>query len=585
MILTNPWGLLTLLAIPAILGLHFFRSQRRVRMVGGLHLWRFAKTRLPIGGRFQRLTKSLSLLFQLLAALILALLAAGLDFPREASLRHYSVILDDTLSMQAGSVGRAREMLTAWAPTKARFTLIGAGLRPRMIAGPYATRDEMTVALAGWVPEAPACSLDEAVSLASKFSAATEKLLIVTDRPGAAGIYADSAVIAGVGLAQPNAGIEFADRQRVTLEKDRVTVRVRLWDGAAGEVQMRAFIGEQTIFDQVLACEPGRAQSVAFDTGSLDSTIRLELDADALTPDNEAWLAPVAIKTVVVGLDGLEGRDEYFRRAAEAVPYTSVVNRPHGANLVFTTRSGALPSPAPAHVCALPDPFLTVEAGLTQGRLIWLDRRDPIVENLTLEGALWAYDADSEPLPGEIALAASGDFPLLAAVDSAGGRRRYRMNLLIDRTNLFTHTAWPAMMQRMVEACREALPGPVRSNFRLGETVRLNLVAGPIEGGYKLMCDGAEADAFETPPEALAEPAAGQWTLEGGGKTLAHFCVNRFVPEESDLRSCAALALDAGALDSGAVRHAEMNRPLYYGLLLLLIVLVALSWVCQDISR
>ena len=101
MVFTNPLGLLALLSLPVIVALHFFRDRRRVVRIGGLHLWDFARTSLPTGRRFDRLLRSLSLWCQLLAALLMSLIIAGLDLPDKSRIRHHTVILDDSVSMQA----------------------------------------------------------------------------------------------------------------------------------------------------------------------------------------------------------------------------------------------------------------------------------------------------------------------------------------------------------------------------------------------------------------------------------------------------------------------------------------------------
>src|SRR4051794_33398036 len=138
MIFLNPWGLLALLSIPAIVALHFFRDRRRVRRIGGLHLWEFARVKLPAGRRLDRLIRSLPLLFQLLAALVLSLLIAGMDWPTRLQARHFTVIADDSISMQArahntSSAERAVSAATGWAHDSDRFTLVAAGARPHLM--------------------------------------------------------------------------------------------------------------------------------------------------------------------------------------------------------------------------------------------------------------------------------------------------------------------------------------------------------------------------------------------------------------------------------------------------------------------
>ena len=77
MIFTAPLGLLALLAVPAIVGIHLFRRRFPRRPVAGLFLWQSVQRMPETGGRVARLPITASLILECLAALMLALLLAG----------------------------------------------------------------------------------------------------------------------------------------------------------------------------------------------------------------------------------------------------------------------------------------------------------------------------------------------------------------------------------------------------------------------------------------------------------------------------------------------------------------------------
>jgi hypothetical protein len=90
----SPLGLLALLAIPAIVGLHYFRRRFRPQVVSAVFLW-VDDDRTPLSGRKrERLRNSWSLWSELAAALLLALMLAGPRGCEGRSGTHLVVIID-----------------------------------------------------------------------------------------------------------------------------------------------------------------------------------------------------------------------------------------------------------------------------------------------------------------------------------------------------------------------------------------------------------------------------------------------------------------------------------------------------------
>ena len=102
----NPWGLLGLLAVPAILILHLYYRRFPPLLIGGLHLWGVQTQVREAGRRRERLPITASLLLELLAAAVLSLVLAQPRWAESRRVEHVIVVLDNSASMQARPPGR-----------------------------------------------------------------------------------------------------------------------------------------------------------------------------------------------------------------------------------------------------------------------------------------------------------------------------------------------------------------------------------------------------------------------------------------------------------------------------------------------
>ena len=589
MILTNPLGLLALVSIPVILALHFFRERKRVKRIGGLHLWDFAAIRLPAGRRLDRLVKNLSLLFQILAALFLSLLIAGLDLPEKEQARHFTIILDDSVSMQAKSgestAVRAAKVLGDWAKHKDRFTLITAGLRPEIQAGPFGEREDLIRALSQWRPQSPSCGIEQAINLASKFITGSEKILFVTDDPSQAASYKEILEVYSLGQPAPNQAITFADRTRVSSGRDKIYVTVRAFAPEKEKPTLLARIKERVLFKRELAASVDAPVNLTFETDATEESIELSLPDDALFADNSVTLAPVAIKPVLFYIEGLKQARESFTKAAEVIPYTKITNQAEAAHLVFTTRQDYIPTGKNVRVYILPELPVKGETGLAQGRDIVLFHDTPLTEGLSLEGVLWPYLKRDAPEGGSL-ISHQGN---ALFIQESGGEQcgRYFLNLLWDRTNIFRHTSWPVLMLSIFEDCREAIPGLSRANFKVGERIRLRLEEAEKEStSYGLFREGKVFTKYDQVPEILQDlPAGGYEIRTNDGEPLADFRVNLFAPSESDLGKLKSKKANLESLAPTITERTRRNMLLFYMLLICVIIFMVLSWIFQDTYR
>lgn len=595
----HPWGLLALLAIPVILGLHFFRQQKRSREIGGLHLWDFARIATPAGRRFERLIGTLPLLFQLLAAVLLALLLGGLDWPINQSARHYSVILDDSVSMQARvgdstSAGRAVKALEGWARDGDRFTVVAASGRPSVIAGPAAQRHEVVRALQDWSPAAPVANLDEAMNIATKFGSEDSRLLLLTDHPDGAQHLAASASVWGVGRSGVNNAIVFADRFRATKESDKVIVKVDGYGGLKRPVTLTAYRGEEVLSTQQIEVESSQTVSLEFELPDTKSPIRLSLSPeDDLAADDNAILVPVEIKPVRVYMAENLPQRAAFEKAVLSVRETLLAPTPADADLAFVTPEDA------AEVAAVRRVYLVPAARETTGGLRLAAGRDlvtaggsDLTRNLGMAGVVWAFDRET-PANAPLALRSEISYtsvPLLFADRATSTSARYRMDIIMDGSNITRHTAWPVLLMNIVEECRDALPGLERTNLRAGEELRLNLEPdAAAEQTFTLWREGDPTAARtwqQALPTAIDDLVPGTYTIRQGttieAPSLAVFRVNLFSQSESNLIPLTDAKPDLKTLDMNDLEQTQRNYLLFYLLVLGLIACVVLAWIYQD---
>lgn len=590
-VLNNPWGLLALLSIPLIVALHFFRNPPSDLRIGGLHLWEEASTRQPTGRRWRRLERSWTLLGQLFVALLLSLLIAGLDLPREVERRHFVVLLDDSVSMQAGreetSADRARRVIRDWAQAEDRFTAIAAGDRARVIAGPFADRMELHQALETWTPESAGADLLQAVELAVNFSTEAGKLLFVSDQIPPEGTLTETIEVAAVGRADPNVGITLGDRVRRDASTDWIQFVVHAFSDEPQRLTVRAQSLSQALFQQDLTLQPGESQRLSFETRSVDEPIEIILDEDVLAPDNRIVLEPVSLKVVRVAQVGLTGDPGPLFKAVGAIPHAQFVADPGEADLVFSFDSSYQPTANNRQCVYLPAAALDEQQLKTvKGNEVIVARDHRVVENLSLDGVLWTYQAQAVPDFVDQEILVHRGMILLGQelTESPSEPVRIWFNLVWDRTNLFKQPAWPMLVQAFVESTRILIPGPSRTNLRVGEPVYLNLA--PVnQSAWILEQNGQAIDRFDIAPTVLTDLSRGRYRIRGeDGSVVAAFAVNLFAPSESDLTGASSRQADFSVLVGDEWSRRELNPVVFYTLLIIIISLVAALWYSQQTS-
>ncbi|MDF1797633.1 MAG: BatA and WFA domain-containing protein [Planctomycetota bacterium] len=581
---SSPLGLLALAGVPLVLVLHLFQRRFRRREVGALFLWGMTDTHSPSGRTRQRLVRSKSFWFEILAALALGLALGG---PRAACTQtsgHLVVVLDSSASMGAisrdGTVDADARALVEdrigdLGPS-GRVTIVGSGPRPSLVAGPAVTRAEARSSLASWRPGHGRHDLGPAVALAREFAGAGA-VLVLTDHfePEA---WPEEVELVSLGRPVGNLALVDASRLHVGLSDgtatERASVAIANLSGTARLARLSIVTAdgpELELHRESLQLQPGARERVTFDLPPGSPAIEVRLDDDELAADNRAYLAPAADRSLALfsplepelrrslGLTtkaaGAEspapppGTTASIDRWLSLTPNSYAASSAETADLVIagatlgSARTWTLAIEAPGDArTELLGPFLK-------------DLRDPALRGMTLEGIVWSFSLGYKP-PGTRLISVS-ETPLLTRTED-GEQRTWHLSLDPKRSTLQRSPDWPILLANLAEERRAALPGPTRTNLRTGETLRYGaeapgsyLLEGPgdfareLAGGQTLLVEMPDAPGLYTlsrmpaapPGAASAEPPADPQPLPEP-QVLVQLGVNLVDAAESDLSGC-----------------------------------------------
>jgi len=499
----NPWGLLALAAIPALVAIHFLQEQsRRVRASTLFLLERAAP--LPAGGiRLEKFRNSLPFWMQVLAAAALAWLLADPRWIANESRQTVAVVLDSSASMQATrqpTLDLLARRLKSWDAVAARtdWHLLETGPgRPPLYAG--RSLSELLAAAEGWRPVLGTHDVTESLAVAATLvPPGAGAVILVTDRP--------SEVPGGVGLlsagsAFDNVGFSGGDVERAG---DTATWRALVTNHGAAP-QERALVARSVVAGsepvplgppQVIRLAPGQSRTLQGPWPAGTERLVLALAGDRFGFDDALPLVRPVPRTVKVAVT-IGGRTgELLGRMVQAADGVEIVADPAAADLVIgrfdpgaTTDGiqvavGDLPAAEPASQADSGTAGAASAAGDTKPSQpaafdpAWVAAEDAALTRDLGWGGLLSGPA------GNLGLTAA-DEPLLwkggrplAFVRTAGlpgGRTAQWLVLNFDVAGS-TAARTPAvvvLVQRFIDRIRTRIPRPWADNFETGQAIGL----------------------------------------------------------------------------------------------------------------
>ncbi len=430
----SPLGLLGLLVVPVLVALSLWRRRRREVVTSSLLLWRqVAEARRPMPAAQRRRRTDPLLVLRIAVALALTGALSGLALVRtETQGRRFVLVLDRSASMGAlrpdGST-RFRAGKDAWLKLSRGM---GPGDELRTVRVPRFIRQRRTadtaafttgiVLLDDWttdVPVEPNQFLAVVRDEAGRWPDA--HIIAVTDQE-AQDLPSNASVIATGGPADNRGIVAFAARRRRD-GRHEVLVRVANAGEKAANVRIRLLADDRSLGDHTLLVS-ARGQAHTIFEADLTAVRVLHATlagSDALAADDRAWLARRVgpIRVALVGDPSIP-----LRRALAAVGDVEVVQFaeppdagvPQGCTLAVyyhavprTLTGGTIAVVAPGAAVGQ----LQVAQEKEQAKLTSVERRDPLMKAVELDGVkLGAVRKVAAPAGFE-ALARAGEVPLI----------------------------------------------------------------------------------------------------------------------------------------------------------------------------
>ena len=444
------WGLLVL---PMIVLLYMLRTRRQDLPVSSLLLWQRARRDLAAHRPVRRFERSLLLLLQLLAAvlLVLALARPQLRLPGAAEAGTV-IVVDSSASMQArdvtpsrfaAAVERAHAVIDA-AP--GAVMVIDAAVSPRL-AAPFTDAASAHRTLAALRPTDGSSRVDQAVTLAlGQRSPGGLRVEVFTDRAGA--------VLPGVtyhvvGRSAANVGIVAVAVEPVQ-GASMLVVQVHNAGPRPERVPVLVTQGTRRLAARTVTAGAGAVTSVALPVAA-SGVVRVTLGLDdVLTVDNAAHAIAGTRPTRVV----VAGPpDRVLTEALAAIPVRVAPAQRitpdalAAADVVILNRTPPAELP-PGNYLLLgttaPNLPLEVSGQIRAPQVLRWSGRHPVMRYVTLEDVTIGEALRLVPKGGEVL--AEGASPLVWAYEGDGVRAIVSA-FTLDQSDLPLHVAFPIFLQ------------------------------------------------------------------------------------------------------------------------------------------
>lgn len=473
-----PWGLISLASLGGVLFLHFYVFRGKRIEVSALFLWGSGQSLRTEGQKRRRPPITWPLILELLAALLLSLLVAGLGYSRVAERQHLAVVLDSSASMNAaeGQVSfreRANEKLLEIyriLGKEGRISLIRSGGGVELIGGRPLAQNEAEALLRDWEPSDPPHSFRPAIELARSLVKEKDKVVLLTD--GAGGAAAGSrANVVTLGIGQPieNTGWVAAH----WIGKSKLFALVKHFGKGKPKKTVTLAGGGRKLGTVTADFARRDALPLVFNIPEDVSSVSIELPADGLANDNvlritrpQRLVLPAKLDVKHPVLDG------YLRKALVATGKVELLD-PAWLALSFARLDESQPAAPAGHfeVRFHIGPKDKARPFVGPYFINHLAAAAGLIRGVDLHGVIWAADPAFKPADADAEVLVSvGDVPLV--VMTGGGavaEQRLIVNIVPGRSSLFRAPAWPVLVSNIVDYVHERSPGLKRFSFRLGE--------------------------------------------------------------------------------------------------------------------
>lgn len=580
--LTNPFALLALASIPALVMIYRLRRQVQRRMVvSSLMFWESEKNPQDGGRQVQRFRTNKFFFLELLIFLLLCLAALGLQFAFKQSQPSLVVVLDDSYSMLAKSTQTTRDK--AFERLEKEFgsgrypfvRVILAQSKPQVIGGVLTSKAQLRKVLSQWRCQAEIANIGQAVGLALRISGKSSKVLVLTDEKPALTLQPGRVKWISVGQAHGNVAIVNAARSRQQ-GKEWCLVTLANYSNTNQVVSVKLRVGKTRALLRTLRVPILRQSEkrLTFALPPKTPDLAIELPKDSLAVDNQAILLvhqrrPIRVK--------LQFRSPDLREVVKkAIEATQQIVWDQNNPTLLLTDIPMLPE-IPRHVWTFSVLKGPGKVSSYAGPYV-LNQKHPLTQGLSLKGAIWST---TKPL-GTLSqpLVYVGKIPLFSASSRLDDGVHIRMWYDPSLSTVHRTPDWPILLWNLISWRQQRQPGLREANVQLGSSAELRVPFGVRT--VKVTPPSQQASLpLRVRGATLPLPAnkVGVYEVKSGPYTH-RYAVNTMSRTESDLSSSQP-GTWGGWEGLTTTRRLYQDVSWLFGLLGLALLLVHLYWLSR----
>lgn len=488
--------------------LYLLKLKRKEHVVSSVILWRDAVADIQANAPFQKLKKSLLLLLQLVALLLLALAIARPFVRAKGALDNkIVVILDSSASMQSTDIrpsrfedakSRAREIVNRMGPGDSML-VITAGAKTRVVASFTSDKRALNAAISGLKPVDTNCNMRQAMvlglSLVAGKSASPPRIVVLSD--GGFGAISDLSArnakidYVRIGERCDNVAITGLDSRKTLSGDQQVFIGLHNYSGRSRSFNLEIYSGDQLLDIREETLAPGQSrQEILENTANLGGRITARLDiADDLAVDNSGsvYLAGRrAINVLMVSKGNL-----FLQNALDLDPRTRLTRADSvPANLAEKKFDLVVFDGVAAPPSLPPGGYLLINSSAEQGpatvgsvlmrpAIVDAARNHPASAFVDFSSVKIAEAHRLSPKPW-VTVIVEGDGGPLAVAGSKGGRSFVQLSFSLLESDFPLHVGFPIFVANCLDWLAPVTNGGGES-IRTGQTAQIDIPPGVSE--------------------------------------------------------------------------------------------------------
>ncbi len=567
----NPFGLLALLGIPAVLAIHFLQRKARELPVSTLFLLDHMRREAAGGRRFERLLPSIPLWMQLLAVLLLAWFLAQPRFRKSGSIQRVAVVMDSSASMSVfrkQAVDKLTEMLPELrgSATDIQFTVLESmPNRARLYAG--ASLDELKTALEKWQPRDGPIDPTQSLRLARSLVSREGTVLYLTDTPVADLPYEAGQI--AVGEAFENVG--FTGVSFTTVEGAlvwRALVRNHGKQAIERTWTLRTSSGASE--PRPLKLEPGALVTLQSAFPKDAENVRVILSPDRFPLDDVLPLIAPKPKPISLFAATSPAFSSFGEKLLHALDAAESSKDAATADLSIASYNPLDPALPEGGAIVFVEDETRTGAWLKGGIIA---EAHPLMDGLNWQSLLARETIQLERSPADKVLLWQDKRPLIFLRENQSARQLL-FNFDPTLSNAEKQPAFIVLLHRFAESVRAAKIAPVSENLETGQPLEITALPGvPLS----VSATNPDGKIVTTEGEHTAIRDPGFMKIRQGDKELLTAAVHFGDPREADFSECATTDVAETQSSAAMERHTRPD-PLWRIWILLLLAALLVSW-------